>query len=731
MPLFEEFPNTKELPRSEHDRAPGCKVSFDVARLDSCLVFWPDKVVDLSYLIAGQDRTFTAKDKSSHILLVGAVVHGHAHEAAVVVIGTIQAKRLDGSPDKLAPTGFSTVGIVQADDDAIGADDLSPFGLSAIWLTVSSLSSSHELPTIASVRFTESDSANGHASIHGGSPDTVPCAINLIVYSVPNSRMLQYFALESLRLAPVSGMKLVSAASTLLMPDSELPAYSRLMAAASAPSTLQNKFLQLLSLDPVHWRSFRSVQPEEGRFPRGTSLRKAIEYINRLQAVHRRLAPSSKSNGIRNGGSVGQHRTGKAASQAGLMSVIGDAVTATALALQRILRHPLYIAKERRTMAVGVPVRQTGRVAPPWRFTTISACAKQLDVRISQLVIAPRLASRLRHLRKEQKLPINEIAAPYIGLWNAVWLIANDIIIGHAVSVLLLQNRAQLATLGRCLADRYLLDYVLWLLSWLENWPAGLKLNTELSLFFSDAYSSLTSAWHAQGLLFILSRLDTVVTVMALAGRLMGVTMVFCMVQDLVSICTLHITVFYTLSVRTLGAFIYVLSSLFDIFRGKKRNALRGGRLDDASYELDQLLLGTLLFTLVAFLFPTVYVYYLAFGLTRFVVVAFESGVVETCLGLLNHLPLFAVMLRVKDPHRLPAAVWLQEVNSAGTIKGGPKGHAKVLQTGRFRLRSRPLAISDIFEGYSQHVGGVFEVPSMLLRCVLGRPLRRSQPPPQ
>jgi phosphatidylinositol glycan class Q protein len=146
--------------------------------------------------------------------------------------------------------------------------------------------------------------------------------------------------------------------------------------------------------------------------------------------------------------------------------------------------------------------------------------------------------------------------------------------------------------------------------------------------------------------------------------------------------------------------------------------------LDDASYELDQLVLGTLLFTLMAFLMPTVYVYYLAFGVARFGVVALEVGVIETCLGLLNHLPLFALMLRIKDPHRLPAGVWLQELEPRP-----PPLDAKVvgeMSTARFRLRSRALAVGDIFEGYGEHVGGLLETPSMLLRCLLGQPLRRT-----
>lgn len=49
---------------------------------------------------------------------------------------------------------------------------------------------------------------------------------------------------------------------------------------------------------------------------------------------------------------------------------------------------------------------------------------------------------------------------------------------------------------------------------------------------------------------------------------------------------------------------------------GKKFNVLRN-RVEPASYEVDQLLLGTILFTLTTFLFPTVLAYYLAFAAVR------------------------------------------------------------------------------------------------------------------
>ena len=51
----------------------------------------------------------------------------------------------------------------------------------------------------------------------------------------------------------------------------------------------------------------------------------------------------------------------------------------------------------------------------------------------------------------------------------------------------------------------------------------------------------------------------------------------------------------------------------FSYTKGKRRNVLRN-RTDTWSYDLDQLIFGTMLFTLIAFLFPTALVYYLLFA---------------------------------------------------------------------------------------------------------------------
>jgi phosphatidylinositol glycan class Q protein len=131
-----------------------------------------------------------------------------------------------------------------------------------------------------------------------------------------------------------------------------------------------------------------------------------------------------------------------------------------------------------------------------------------------------------------------------------------------------------------------------------------------------------------------------------------GASMPISLFSDLLSVLTLHIYSFYIASARIFNWQLTIIISLFHLFRGKKRNVLRN-RIDSSDYDLDQLLLGTILFTLLVFLLPTVVVFYLTFASARMVIISFKA-VLDTLLAFLNHFPLFALMLRLKDSKRLP-----------------------------------------------------------------------------
>ncbi len=131
-----------------------------------------------------------------------------------------------------------------------------------------------------------------------------------------------------------------------------------------------------------------------------------------------------------------------------------------------------------------------------------------------------------------------------------------------------------------------------------------------------------------------------------------GASMPIALFSDLLSVLTLHIYCFYVASARIYNWQLTIIISLFHLFRGKKRNVLRN-RIDSCDYDLDQLLLGTIFFTLLFFLLPTVLVFYLTFASARMAIITLKA-VLDTLLACLNHFPLFALMLRIKDSRRLP-----------------------------------------------------------------------------
>lgn len=145
-----------------------------------------------------------------------------------------------------------------------------------------------------------------------------------------------------------------------------------------------------------------------------------------------------------------------------------------------------------------------------------------------------------------------------------------------------------------------------------------------------------------------------------------GASMPIALFSDLLSILTVHIYSFYIASARIFNWQLSIIISLFHLFRGKKRNVLRN-RIDSCDYDLDQLLLGTILFTVLFFLLPTVIVFYLTFASARMLIISLKATF-DTCLAFLNHFPLFALMLRVKDSRRLPGLFFRSTLLRAGCL---------------------------------------------------------------
>ncbi|BCS22597.1 phosphatidylinositol N-acetylglucosaminyltransferase subunit Q/GPI1 [Aspergillus puulaauensis] len=323
----------------------------------------------------------------------------------------------------------------------------------------------------------------------------------------------------------------------------------------------------------------------------------------------------------------------------------------------------------------------------------ISATAQQVDIRLQQFCYWPTQYVKLRQ-RKDDWESVTTYHAHYIRFYNSLWLVANDVIIGIAMGSYIIDNANWVAYQINFVLSGWTVEGLQRTISWLMDWPAGLKLNNELAAFLGDLFLWVIENWAAciTNLQPYLPHIIYVIGCSSFAGASMPIALF----SDLISILTVHIYSFYIASARIFNWQLTIIISLFHLFRGKKRNVLRN-RIDSCDYDLDQLLLGTILFTVLFFLLPTVIVFYLAFTSARMLIITLKAGL-DTWLAFLNHFPLFALMLRVKDSRRLPGGIRFElreEHDNSLSNSLDPTIHY-------IHLESIPLTLRAMFDQYFQ-----------------------------
>ncbi|KAE9369506.1 Gpi1-domain-containing protein [Stipitochalara longipes BDJ] len=326
----------------------------------------------------------------------------------------------------------------------------------------------------------------------------------------------------------------------------------------------------------------------------------------------------------------------------------------------------------------------------------ISATAQQVEIRLQQFCYLPMQYVTLRK-RKNDWESVTDSHAEYIRFYNTMWLVANDVIIGIALGSFLIDNNTWLA---ECISESLSLYSIAALqrtISWLMDWPAGLKLNTELAAFLGDLFLWVIDHW-SNCIEMLRPALPHIIWFIGFSS-FAGASMPIALFSDMLSILTLHIYSFYLASARIFNWQYTILLSLFQLFRGKKHNVLRK-RIDSCDYDLDQLLLGTILFTLLFFLLPTVVVFYLTFACSRMAIISLKAAL-DTLLACLNHFPLFALMLRIKDSQRLPGGIRF-ELRDTQQFSGLSPNAPTPPPTSYIFLKSVPLTFRAMFHQYFQ-----------------------------
>ncbi|KAG0146484.1 hypothetical protein CROQUDRAFT_657288 [Cronartium quercuum f. sp. fusiforme G11] len=348
----------------------------------------------------------------------------------------------------------------------------------------------------------------------------------------------------------------------------------------------------------------------------------------------------------------------------------------------------------------------------PWRipenfpsFLMLSTTVQQLNVRISEITSWP---ARYRKIWKGEEITLLDRRAEYVRLFNTLWLIANDVIFGTSSARFLMENAIPLAVWLESNLEEYTVTFFKKALQWTNSYPVGFKLNDELCEAFYKSSILAVDLWHTYVLKPTFGVLPHIIFITGLAS-FFGNTFALAIASDFFALSTFHLWLIYRIFTFIFDWHLQTLQVLFNIFRGRKFNVLRS-RTEPAIYQLDQLILGTLMFTVATFLFPTVLAFYLLLGVTRLFIVAIHA-IIDTSLSLLNHFPLFTVMLRLKDPARLPAGIRFVQ------LQQGPQ---------YFKLENVPVGMTWIFADYIAlwaELTSHYSPLQLLSRLFSGRPI--------
>eukprot|EP00164_Ancoracysta_twista_P010076 GFYU01015081.1.p1 GENE.GFYU01015081.1~~GFYU01015081.1.p1 ORF type:complete len:502 (-),score=110.64 GFYU01015081.1:248-1699(-) len=264
------------------------------------------------------------------------------------------------------------------------------------------------------------------------------------------------------------------------------------------------------------------------------------------------------------------------------------------------------------------------------------------------------------------------VIADSVRFYGFLVAIAVDVALGIFCSTVLYTHTEDVIIMithvSQYLTSDGLREHILWFM----RAPAGMKLNDNLGYCLGYIFLAGLDVWNLL-ISIIIPYLGDVIRLMVFGGCF-GFSFLLCNIFDYFVLSTLHVYVFYIGMASLYKMLMGVLSSLFKLFRGKKWNVLKH-RVDTCAYDLEQLLVGTVVFTLLLFLVPTIALYYFFFTFVRIVLVLAQLAL-SIILANVLHFPYMALGLYAIDSKPFSADIVFEVCKKKkyrpANMQGGP-----------------------------------------------------------
>lgn len=257
-------------------------------------------------------------------------------------------------------------------------------------------------------------------------------------------------------------------------------------------------------------------------------------------------------------------------------------------------------------------------------------------------------------------------------LWSSVVV---DVLLGNLVGFALWTHSETICKWISALADHFTDDVLRTGCVWLMGVPAGFKLNMELAGFLGIISLNAIQIWStlsASASYFC----SYAVKAAGLSGMFLGITIPAALFTDMVAIAAFHVSTLHRLMSLLYSLQLQALTALWRLFRGWKWNPLRQ-RLDSYEYSVEQHIVGSLLFTPLLLLLPTISVFYMFFTIVN-LTISFFCVLIEVIVSIIHATPYTKILLWLVRSRRFPSGIWFDIVYSqnasVASLVDGPSG---------------------------------------------------------
>jgi hypothetical protein len=237
----------------------------------------------------------------------------------------------------------------------------------------------------------------------------------------------------------------------------------------------------------------------------------------------------------------------------------------------------------------------------------------------------------------------------WVYLWSVIVFTWIDLIVGCIVGYHLAKYSDHLVLFISNSASYVEDDIMIRAIGWFNRSPGGVKLNPELTAKLGECLL-FGLIWFGRIVIMFSKVYKHVLYIVSDLGVL-GFSMQLVTIVDILRISTYHIRIMQSTFTFLHRVLISVLSSLFYLFTGRKKNILRK-RIDTGQYSPSQVVVGTTIFSICFFLLPTFCIYYTALSVAQMIILLACSFLLLLS-SLWSSFPFFQFSLRFRYPDSL------------------------------------------------------------------------------